>query len=145
MSTLSPIHWALLADPKKYRIDDAVRHLVMDTWTTKGKPIHTGDRVIIWRASGGRGPRGIVALGVVLSEPRLLSDADNPYWLEPPVSEERVLVRYCTAPALPLWLGDTHDAILRDLSVSKARGGTVFHITDDQWDQITAALGGDPT
>lgn len=145
MCTLLPSYWAFLANPKKYRIDDAVQNLETDTWTTKGRPIHAGDRVIIWRASGDRGPRGIIALGVVISEPDLLSDVDNPYWLETPVSEERVLVRYYTALALPLWAGDTHYSLLRDLSVSRARGGTVFHVTEDQWNQITAALGGDPT
>ena len=55
--------WALVANPKFYRIEDAVQHISVDKWTTKGKPIRKGDLVVIWKAKGNEADRGVVALG----------------------------------------------------------------------------------
>jgi hypothetical protein len=131
-------YWAFVADPHRYRIRDAVAKRSRDTWTTKGKPIRVGDQAIIWQARDSRGCRGVVALAQVAGRPRLRSDAGNPYWVNPTDGNaitERVGVRYIRI-AKPLWMGGLHDDILAPLSVSRAHGGTVFHLTADQWKTV---------
>ena len=66
--------------------------------------------------------------------PRELDDSDNPFWVErrAPTFEARVPVRYVVPPNLPLWLDD-HDDTVGRLSVARARGGTVFNVTPEEW------------
>jgi hypothetical protein len=90
----------------------------------------------------------VVALGEVLTDPAPGSDADNPYWVRPPAPddvEERVLIRYVVPPGLPLLTRGEPDPVLDALSVSRARGGTVFAVTPGQWTALVAAAGGWPT
>lgn len=136
--------WALAADPRVYRIQDAVRELrEPDLWATKGRDIHQGDRVVLWRTSGGGGPRGVVALGEVAGPVRTVADPDNPYWRTPNYEvAPRVPVQYVVPPALPLFLGDEGDGPARALSVSRARGGSVFNVTSREWAALVDAVGG---
>jgi hypothetical protein len=132
---LTSRYWALVADPQRYRVFDAVANLRVDTWTTKGRPMAVGDHAIIWQTLDRQEHRGIVALAEIIEGPRLRSDARNPYWVNPEdgtATAERVGVRYIRLSA-PLWMGGPHESILASLSVSKARGGTVFHVTPEQW------------
>lgn len=55
--------------------------------------------------------------------------------------EPRVLVRYVRPRGLPLW---EPDPVLEGLSVSRARGGTAFHVTPEQWDALVDLAGGGP-
>jgi len=140
-------YWALLANPTVYRIQEAVRHLRTDLWTARGRDIRAGDRVAIWKGLGHDRVRGIVALGEVEADPALTSDLGNRFWVSPDdaeAEEERVLVRYVRAPGLPLWLDGPGDLVLRDLSVCRSKGGTVFHIWPDQWEALLELLGGWP-
>jgi hypothetical protein len=145
---LSRRYWAFFANPRIYRIEAAVRALTMDTWTTKGKPVRAGDRVAIWRGAGIDGVRGVVALGEVLTDPAPGTDADNPFWVRPPAPDEvqeRALVRYVVPPGLPLLTRGEADSVLDALSVSRARGGTVFVVSPDQWAALLGAAGGWPS
>ena len=55
-------YWAFQANPDNYRIEDAVRDLVIDSWNVLTHNVRRGDRVIMWKAKGSRGTqRGIVA------------------------------------------------------------------------------------
>lgn len=138
-------YWAFLADPSRYRIEEAVRELKTDTWVTKGRPLMAGDKILIWKSAGKDGKRGVIALGEVLTDPQMLSDSENLFWVTPPDAdntEERVQVRYVLWPGLPLWLNE-HDA-LNSLSISRARGGTVFRVTPEQYQAVTTAAGGLP-
>lgn len=143
-------YWALVANPTIYRIEEAVRELTQDPWTIKGRPLAMGDWVLIWKARGGDETRGVVAFGEVLSDPELMTAteaSDATYWAHlpvPDIAEERVWIRYVTAPHLPLWVDGPADAVLRDLSVERARGGTVFRIEPDQWSALVEAAGGLP-
>jgi 5-methylcytosine-specific restriction protein A len=124
-------YWAFNANPRVYNIEQAVRILEIDTWTTKGKPIHIGDKVIIWKSLGGpRRRRGIVALGEVITEPEVRVDADNPFWMGPGLGsmpEPRIEVRYVVPPRLPLWYGDADVPVLSELTVNGGQG-TVFKV-----------------
>ena len=65
----SPRYWAIAADPRRYRIRDAVADLTTDWWTTKDKPIRAGDKAIIWQTRDSAGRRGVVALGEIAASP----------------------------------------------------------------------------
>ncbi len=140
-------YWALLATPRTYRVEDAVSDGQTDLWTVGRSRVQSGDRVIVWKAKGRDRRRGVVALGEVLTDPLPRPDHSNQYWTdrsEAAKVQTRVEVRYVLSPRLPLWLGDPGSEVLEDLSVSRARGGTVFKVTPEQWDAVAAAVGGWP-
>ena len=140
---LGPRYWAVCADPRQYRVLDAVREREFDTWTTKNKSIQAGDRLMIWKTAGKDEHRGVVAFAEVISDPQVRGDADNPYWIVPDDSPApRVQVRYVRSPNLPLWIGGEQSALLEELSVARARGGTDFTVSPDQWDAVVKAAGG---
>lgn len=137
-------YWAFAANPDIYRVDDAVRELVEDTWGVKEKGVRAGDRCLIWRFKGSRGRRGIIALGEVLTDPSSSSDAHNPYWIKSDAGAaqaNRVRIRYQTPSGLPLWL-DEHPDLLTDLAVARASGGSIFRVTTEQWESIWGKLRG---
>jgi hypothetical protein len=136
----SPQSWAFLANPRRYRIDDAVRELSEDLWKVPRGDVEPGDHIAIWRASGGRGHRGIIALATALTAPELLSQPDHllGYWVDrPPAAPQRCAwVRYHQSHGLPLWLNEDQTGLLSKLSVSRARGGSVFQMSPDQWERL---------
>jgi hypothetical protein len=136
-------YWAFSADPARYRVRDAVTDLTTDWWTTKNKPIRAGDKTIIWQTRDSAGRRGVVALGEVVANPQPRSDAGNPYWVNPQeaaATAERCQVRYIPITE-SLWVDGAEKELLNTLSVARARGGTVFHVTPDQWEAVVAAAG----
>jgi hypothetical protein len=71
-------------------------------------------------------------LGEVISDPQPLPDDDNPYRVvraPPGQVKPWVLVRHVRPPGLPL---REPGAVLEGLSVSRARGGTVFRVAPVQ-------------
>lgn len=138
-------YWAFLADPTRYHIEKAIHSKEADTWVTRGRKIKAGDKVIVWKSARDDGKRGMVALGEVLTDPEMLTDNENPFWVKPPKSdeaEERVRVRYVLLPNLPLWLHEDTSDVLNSLSVSRARGGTVFTVTPEQYQALISKAGG---
>lgn len=135
-------HWALFAQPRVYRIEEALRSVTNDRWVTAGKDLRRGDRVLIWRGVGVDGQRGVVAFGEVTSDPEDLDDSENPFWVEKQkrIAEPRVRVRYVVPSGLPLWFSQ-HEGLLGGLSVARARGGTVFNVSGDQWKSVVALSG----
>lgn len=51
-------------------------------------------------------------------------------------------VRYYVSAVLPLWDNRADVPLLKELSVARATGGTVFHVTLDQWDTLMEVVGG---
>jgi hypothetical protein len=137
--------WALCANPARYRIREAVEHLEVDHWTIRGADVHNGDYVAIWRTRDTDGHRGIIALGQVIGEPTIRSDLHNPFWISADDARAelpRVPVRYQRL-STPLWVDDTDvGQFIGSLSVAKARGGTVFRLTDKQWARLVNLAGG---
>lgn len=144
----APSYWALMANPDRYRIREAVGGLREDLWTVGASEVSYGDRVLIWQSLDKQGRRGIVALGEVVGERAILRDEDNPYWVDAEdgrLELPRVRIRYSLSPRLPLWLGaSVADQLMESLSVSRARGGTVFRVTSDQWSGLMELIGGWP-
>lgn len=133
-------YWAFCANPTRYRIQDAVKHLVFDRWSIGRSDVKAGDKAIIWQTRNSHGLRGIVALADILTDPKILPDDNNPYWINPGDGSDpapRVDVRYIVPDSFPLWIEDTHIGdFLRSLSVARARGGTVFRLTEEQWFEL---------
>jgi len=141
-------YWAFAANPDRYQIREAISKLDEDLWAIGNSKVKFGDRVIVWQTLDEKKRRGIVSLGEVRSYPETLSDENNPFWTSDEDGEEkipRVWLRYVQNELFPIWLGDTKfDHLLEDLSVVKARGGTVFHVTEDQWNDLIRLIGGWP-
>jgi len=130
-------YFALFANPRVYRVEDAIASVEQDLWVTKGRDLAIGDRLLIWRGVGLDGNRGIVGFGEVVSPPQITDDPGNPYWVDPlagSTTEERVLVKYLPLKNGPLWTEEY--PLLQSLSVARARGGTVFNISEDDWGHV---------
>ncbi len=140
-------YWAFSAKPRVYKIEEAIRDRIIDYWTVPHRNVRAGDRAIIWKAKGNSQQRGIIALAEVLTNPIPCTDPNKDYWIDrnaPNEIVDRVQVRYLAPPSLPLWLDEASPQVLRELSVARATGGSVFHVTPEQWDAIMLAVGGWP-
>ncbi|MBM3948710.1 MAG: EVE domain-containing protein [SAR202 cluster bacterium] len=140
-------YWALFANPDVYNIGAAIRDLDEDLWVTRGRDIQQGDRVMIWKGAGGGKQRGVIALGEVVGPPTKRSDSLNPYWVNPSDGnsmEERVAIKYVTPSRVPLWIGDSNAQAFEGPSVARARGGTVCHLDESEWQTILDRVGGWP-
>jgi hypothetical protein len=139
-NTESRNFWALSADPRRYRITDAIGSLSVDWWKTKGSKVRKGDGVVIWKLRGNGERRGVIALGEVVTGPEVRDDKSNLFHIHPEGGAERVErvgVRYIPLRD-PLWIGGQHDALLSNLNVARAHGGTVFKVEPEQWENLAA-------
>lgn len=141
-------YWGLLANPARYRIDEAARELDTDTWTIPQGDLDVGDRIAFWRTLGADGHRGIIALAEVLSPPSVREKLPESlqYWkIKPAVAEQRrILFRYVLPPRVPLWLAPESQAVLSALSVSRGQGTKAYRIEPEAWWRLVDALGGWP-
>jgi hypothetical protein len=140
-------YWAFSANPRVYKIEEAVQKRNEDTWTVPHRNVQAGDRAIIWKAKGNDQHRGIIALAEILTNPKASIDPNPDYWIDQHAANEvvdRVKVRYFVPSTLPLWEDTIDLPVLRQLNVARATGGSVFHMTSNQWDAILEAVGGWP-
>jgi hypothetical protein len=143
-------YWALISNPLTYRTLDSLRDFDEEVWTVSRGDIEVGDRVIIWHSKDKSGKRGIVALGEVLTAPTLMEEPPEfrRYWVKPEPWDKmmrRVWVRYARAPMCPRWMReDGTDPVLEGLSVARARGGGVYRLTPEQWEEVLREVGGWP-
>ena len=75
-------HWALAANPKFYRVQDAISEVSIDWWSTGGSPLTAGDLVAIWKYKGRESTRGVVEFGLVVGKPEVNQKDDSQYWTE---------------------------------------------------------------
>lgn len=147
MEELRSPYWTFLGNPKVYDIERAVRDKIRDYWTVPGHDVRAGDRAIIWKAMGKSQKRGIIALAEVLADPKPRADTNLDYWINQNRSNEiidRVAIRYLVPSRLPLWLEETSPAVIRKLKAANATGGSVFHVTLDEWNAVMQVIGGWP-
>jgi Domain of unknown function (DUF3883)/EVE domain len=140
-------YWAFSANPRIYKIEEAIQKRNEDTWTVPRGNVRAGDRAIIWKAKGNGLHRGIIALAEILTNPTASIDPNPDYWVDQRAANEvvdRVKVRYFVPPTLPLWEDTTDLSVLSQLNVARATGGSIFYVTPDQWDAIMEAVGGWP-
>lgn len=63
------------------------------------------------------------------------------YWIDPAkavIPEENCELEFLDGPGLPLWL-DEHPALLSNLNVARARGGSAFRLKATEWTRIAKA------
>jgi len=140
-----PRYWAFCAKPQKYKVREAVHECKPSYWITNRSDVRNGDFAVIWQSRDDQGKRGIVAFAEILSDPVVLEDHDDPYWIKQDELQQkkpRVPVKFHISLRLPLWVdeGPVGD-FLRSLSVAKSTGGTVFHITPEQWAKLLELSG----
>lgn len=139
-------NWAVVVNPKFYRIADVLLNETEDTWTVNDSDVRAGDRLALWKAKAGETSRGIIAFAEVLSDPSVMEvpATHRSYCIDPDLLQPRprVKIRYVHSSNLPLWLGEPGNEKLEALSVARARGGTVFKITEPQWKSIMTLAGG---
>lgn len=141
-------YWSFTASPRVSKIEQALRELEEDYWTVPNRKVRAGDRAIIWKAKGNSRQRGIVALAEVLSNPIPTINPHTHLWADPQDANEvidRVRIRYFVPPMLPIWDDENCPRVVKELNVYRATGGTVFHVTFDQWKAIMELVGGWPT
>ena len=133
--------FALLARPSVYDVGRASRELEIDSWALPSGDVDAGDRCVIWQSTDHDGRRGIVAFGEVLEPPSLREHAPGslPFWRDVPPQgpQRRFVLRYVSAPGLPLWLDEDTSGLLEQLSVSRGQGTKLYVVAPEQWAQLT--------
>lgn len=144
-SPREPRYWAFCANPKRYKVREAVYRLKTSYWFVDRSAVREGDFAVIWQSLDDRGKRGVVAFAEILSNPREKENFDDPYWVKQDELQQkrnRVLVNVYLSPGLPLWVDKSHVGdFLRTLSVARARGRTVFHLSSEQWEKLLELAG----
>ncbi|HVB23639.1 MAG TPA: DUF3883 domain-containing protein [Ktedonobacteraceae bacterium] len=137
-------YWAFSGNPRYYRVEDAVREVIVDSWRIPRCDVRVGDRAIIWKAKGNQQRRGIIALAEVLTNPVQMEDLNPHYWVNQ-IAENKAVkqakIRYLVSPKLPLWEGETKVLENNFLSVQRATSGSIFLVEPNQWDAIMQEIG----
>lgn len=137
-------YWALLANPATYDVDAALAAGAVVSWSSRDRPIRAGDGVVLWRSRGRDGRRGIVAIGEVTGDAFVGTDEHDPFWIDRQAAaaeEARVPIRFYPAPGLPQWMDGPNGGLLESLRVARARGGTIFQVSPEEWARIAEAAG----
>ena len=136
-------YWLFQANPKHYRIFDAIRELDEMPWlvTRYRDKVRPNDGVLIWVA----GPNaGVYAIATVLTIPsigRPADIADLDYWTDPiriRTTKPRTNIRFFRKLlGQPLRKHELRfDRTLRDLDVIHTPGSTNFKLTAEQWQRV---------
>jgi len=142
-------YWIFQADPKRYRLLDALAELDEILWEVNqhAREIHTGDSVLIWQAGANA---GIYALAEVASEPASVTDFD-PHWTETErdrIAESRPRVRLKISDRLldrPLLRSELRDdPALPSLSILKFAQGTNFPVSQEEWGRLLELMDVEP-
>ena len=131
--------WALQGNPKYYDLIGASQELNFDWWRTGKSDIKRGDRIVFWQSSDANKNRGVVALGIAVSDRQERTDSINRFWKVSSEDlrqrESRIHIRYIKI-ANPLWMGNSqYRSVLETLTVSRGQG-TAFRISKSQWDAV---------
>lgn len=140
-------YWAFVANPRVYRVEDALSDGVRESdWIVKKADVRVGDRVAIWKAKGDEARRGIVALGEVIEAPTIRKFTNNKYWVTTPeaLEDRRARIRFAVPENRPVWLEQDSSGVLSRLSVSRATGGGIFKIDPNSWERLLEVVGGWP-
>ena len=124
--------WIFQALAEEYLLADKVPELLgkTDDWTAgtgkNPKKLAPHALVLLWQA----GPQaGIYALGSIAGEP---FEKDG---------EWRVNIRYDQLLKRPIFRADLKaHPILQNLAILRAYGGTIFRVTDEQWEVLEKML-----
>jgi hypothetical protein len=139
--------WIFQADPTLFRVDDYLHDHDRIVWnvTAHEKAIKAGDVVYLWRAGTNDHTAGVLARGMIVSNPRWLPMDEADYWVEAaPTDDLRVEItvddRVETPRITPARLRP--DSLLNDHPVMTDETTINFPLSNDQaerlaliWDQ----------
>lgn len=139
MTPREPRTWIFQANPKRYRIEESLQAEHEELWNLNqhAAEVRAGDRVLIWISGD---DAGIYAVGIVLSNPVIMSDSPRgiEYWSDPADGRRpkaRVQVRYdrvlLSRPLRKVYLAA--DPAFRNLGILRSPRGTNFAVTTAEW------------
>ena len=133
-------YWLFQANPKYYRITDALRDLQTMPWqvTRYGKEMAVGDGVLVW-ISGNEA--GIYALAEITNTPQTFSELpDIKYYIDGSRAKGKSFAQIGFLRKLlgqPLRKKELkEDRILKNLLVIRAPNSTNFKVTPEQWERV---------
>ena len=132
-------YWALVSNPNVFNIVESIDNCDEDWWTTKGKGLKPGDYVVIWKAKGSDHDAGIIAFGRAIKGPEIREEYGNPYWIDKSGAgpQERILIEYERKFKPLLWKANyTNVSWFNELNFVRAHGGTVFKLTEREWNKL---------
>lgn len=139
-------YWIFQANPKKYRLVDALTQLDDIHWQVNQhvSEIHPGDGVLIWKAGDNA---GVYAVGEVQSEPSM-TEALDAHW-EVAQDQENTAVRLRVRVHITHRLMDgpvlrntlLEDPLLEGLSILRFTQGTNFPVSLEEWNRLLALAG----
>jgi 5-methylcytosine-specific restriction protein B len=139
--------WIFQANPAVFDVTAAVQHLDSMTWTVRRykDKIHAGDRVYVWRSGS---EAGIVATGVVLTEPASLTEdeAGKQFALKPDDLDQeetrvRISIERVVEPPL-LRTALKADGRLAELSILRYGQATNFPVTAEEAGVLDSLISG---
>jgi hypothetical protein len=142
-------YWILQANPKYYRIFDALsENAAIRTWTVARyrKVIQRGDEFALW-VSGRKS--GVYAFGVVTRRAEFMPDEPDPYWTKPVDDAEpvwHVRIKVTDVLEYPILRSEiaADPALANSAIIKMPGGGNPFLLDDDQWQAILAHQPGGP-
>ncbi|HAC66087.1 MAG TPA: EVE domain-containing protein [Cyanothece sp. UBA12306] len=134
-------YWLFQANPKYYRIVDAIQELEKMPWlvTRYAKNMAIGDGILVWIAGTNA---GIYAIAEIIELPQIFSELpDSNYWIKSKnirLEKPRVMIRFIRKLlGQPLRRHELKsDAILKNLLVIRAPNSTNFKVTNEQWERV---------
>lgn len=133
-------YWLFQANPKYYRITDAIRDLDTMPWlvTRYSKDMAVGDGVLVWIAGN---EAGIYAIAEIIATPQPLDNLpDAQYWVDSnraqgkTFAQIRFLRKLLGQPLRKKELKE--DQILKNLLVMRAPNSTNFKVTLEEWERV---------
>ena len=134
-------YWLFQANPKYYRLLDAIKDLDEISWlvTRYTNDMEVGDGVLIWMSGKNA---GVYAVAEITQPPHLITEIPDPdYWIDPtrfrqdkPHVRIRLIRKLLGQPLRRFEL--KRDRILRDLLVIRAPNSTNFKVTPQEWEQV---------
>ena len=141
--------WIFQANPDTFDINSYLESRLAERapirWVVRQKPtaIQVGDHVYIWRSAGKkRGESGVIASGIVLTEPKNMADDSGGLWSDGEPSEElRVViqlhdVRLSAEEGMLLAQDLSVDSTLEQLRIFRMRAETNYMLSAEHGGQL---------
>lgn len=133
-------YWLFQANPKYYRIIDAIRDFEQMIWlvTRYAKDIVPGDGVLVWKSGD---QAGIYAIAEIIESSKIIENpTDIGYWIDTsriatkPCAKIRFTSKLLEKPLLKENL--KQDSVLKNLIVIRQPNATNYKVTQHEWQRV---------
>jgi len=144
-----PNYWIFQSNPDKFNLEEAVKHLALDTFTAKQThfkdKIKIGDYVFFWVSKEKKEPKreaGIVGYGNIIKKPSIIEGfkGSDKYLIDKTLSGEELRVWVSYYPIHKKLLRSEikvfPEAITSQMKIMKLANETNFEINKEVWDFI---------